>query len=311
MLSKQHFGRWLAGATPVLALTLLLVGCNGSSPTTSGSPTAASNMCVSGTLNVAGSTALQPLAQQAAQDYMAQCSGATINVGGGGSKTGLAEVEGGQVDIGDSDIFGLQADPSNPNKYSDLVDHQVAVVIFTLVTNNDVTVANLTTQQIQDIYTGKTTNWSQVGGNNEAIVVVNRPASSGTRATFKKYVLNGATEAAGKTLTQDSTSAVISAVSTTPGAIGYVTVGFLKQYQGKVKEVSIDGNAPTETNVDTNAYKFWNIEHMYTKGQPSGLAASFLTFMKSTQVVQTDEPALSFFNISNLSPDALASHTPQ
>src|SRR5579862_1520493 len=141
---------------------------------------------VSGKLTLDGSTALAPLATRAADEFMAANPGVSITVNGGGSLTGLADAEQGAVQIGDSDVFAQQA---NPTAYTNLVDHQVAVVIFAVVVNPDVTITNLTQQQLQGIFTGKIPTWDQVGGPHEFINVIERPPTSGTRATFIKYVM--------------------------------------------------------------------------------------------------------------------------
>lgn len=98
---------------------------------------------------------------RARDEFVAANPGASITVNGGGSLTGLADVEQGAVRIGDSDVF---AQVENPTRYVDLVDHQVAVVIFAVVVNPDVRVTNLTEPQIQEIFTGQITTWDQVGG---------------------------------------------------------------------------------------------------------------------------------------------------
>ncbi len=291
-------------------VTMLISACGGTTtgstptPSTQGTTTGQFN-CVSGSITVAGSTALQPLTTAVAQKYQGKCSGANITVQGGGSKVGLGEAESSAVQIGDSDVFAASTQ-------SDLVDHQVAVVVFVLATNPDVTgVTNLTSAQILSIYTGKTTNWNQVGGPNLPIVVVSRPTTSGTRATFKQYVLKGTAESPtqSKNLTADSTQLVLQTVEQTNGAIGYVTLGSATQEGSKVTMLSIDSNAPTPTNVESNTYIFWNIEHMYTKGAPSGLAQAFLNYMTSSDA-QAAAAQLQFLLIKSMSQSAIAAHQP-
>lgn len=155
-----------------VAITMVISACGSSSTTTGTTPTTGSGTtttsstlgtpgsynCVSGTITASGSTALAPLVKAVAQQYSTKCSGATITVNLGGSKTGLANVEAGSVNIGNSDV---KADPATQ---ADLVDHQVAVVIFAVITNKGVGVTNLTTAQLKSIYAGTVTNWNQVGG---------------------------------------------------------------------------------------------------------------------------------------------------
>src|SRR3954453_13409863 len=150
--------------------------------------------CASGSITAAGSTALQPLVDRAAKDYVAACPGVKIQVQGGGSGTGLTQVSQGAVQIGNSDVTAESK--LQPADASALKDHVVAKQGWVMVVNPDVTgVKGLTSAQSTDIWTGKITNWKDVGGPDEPIVLILRPESSGTRSTFKKLVLGGATEA--------------------------------------------------------------------------------------------------------------------
>jgi phosphate transport system substrate-binding protein len=310
------FKQWRIASILLLAVVMgvFISACGSSTSTGSGSSTPSSSTpstlgtpgtftCVAGSLSIAGSTALAPLAQQVAKDYQAKCPGANITVGLGGSGVGLADAENGTVQIGDSDIF------SKPGQ-EDLVDHQVAIIIFTLVINKNVTgVTNLTTDQIKGIYSGKITNWSQVGGPNLKITVVSRPTTSGTRATFAQYILGGPETITGPSnLISDSTGTVTTEVNQTSGAIGYVTTGAAQKLG--LTMLSIDGNAPTAANVESNTYKFWNIEHMYTKGPATGLALAFLDYMSSQQAI-TDAHNLGYLALSEMQPAAIKAHQPQ
>src|SRR6476469_6480780 len=188
-----------------------------SAPASAGASQAAAGggapVCETGSITAAGSTALQPLVDKAGKDYVAACPAAQIQVQGGGSGTGLTQVSQGAVQIGNSDVT------AESKNITGLTDHIVAKQGWIMVVNPDVTnVKGLTSQQATDIWTGKTTNWKDVGGPDEPIVLILRPESSGTRATFKKIVLGGATEATGQALTEDSNGAVVTAVAGTPGS---------------------------------------------------------------------------------------------
>lgn len=294
-----------------VAVSLIISACGSSSTTTGSTPTAGATVstlgtpgsynCIAGTITASGSTALAPLVKAVATSYTTKCSSATITVNLGGSKTGLANVEAGSSDIGNSDV------PANAQTQADLVDHQVSVVIFGIIVNKDVTLTNITTAQLKDIYSGKTTNWSQVGGPNLPIVVVSRPASSGTRATFAKYVLGGPETISGPShLTNDSTGVVITNVASNNGAIGYAAAGPAMANSG-VTLLSLDGNAPTSDNVKTNTYKFWNIEHMYTKGTPKPLAQALIDYMTSTDA-KTIAAQQDFVAITDMSAAAITAH---
>ncbi len=248
---------------------LAVVGCSSdkNASSSSSSPSAASAGAAS--ITIAGSTALLPLVKQAAQDYQAKHPDAKISVSGGGSRVGITQAAQKGVDIGDSDIPA----PEEPT----LIDHLVAVVQFDVVVNPASGVKNLTTPQIQAIFSGKYDNFNQVGGNDQAITIVNRPRSSGTRAVFVKNLLAGSQPAPGG-ITQDSSGTVASIIAQTPGAITYVAHSYVK---GGLVAVSINGVAPIEENVTNGKYPFWSYEHMFSNGQPTAGAAAFIDFVKS------------------------------
>ncbi len=264
----------------------------GPSAPTSGSGSGAAGVeCASGSITALGSTALQPLVDAAAKQYAAACPSATVNVQGGGSGTGLTQVVGGGAQIGDSDIFANEK--LSASDASQLVDHKVVKQGWIMVVNKDVTgVTNLTTQQAKDIWTGKTTNWKDVGGPDEPIVLIIRPASSGTRATFKKIVLGGADEAAGQALTEDSNGAVTQAVTQTPGSTSVIGFAYFQQNKDKLTGLQLDGVTASVDNMANGTYKLSAFGHMYTKGQPSGLAKAFLDYMESDAVQKTLVPSL-------------------
>jgi phosphate transport system substrate-binding protein len=314
MFKNQRIAFFLV--TIAITVSVLISACGGSSgssgsggstsssggssnaPTTLGTP--GSYSCVQGSITAAGSTALAPLVTDVAKKYQAKCSGSTITVNLGGSGTGLSSAENGSVDIGNSDIFAKTGQ-------EDLVDHQVAVVIFTLMINSKVTgVTSLTTDQLKGIYSGKIKNWSEVGGPSLPIIVVSRPTSSGTRATFQKYVLGTVETITGPSnLTTDSTGTVVKNVQQTAGAIGYASSGPAKK--SGLTILNIDSQAPTPDNIKTNAYKFWNIEHMYTKGKPKDLAQALIDYMTSSDGKASAE-SLDFVAITDLPDSAIQTH---
>jgi phosphate transport system substrate-binding protein len=246
---------------------------------------------VSGHIVAVGSTALQPLVSRAATLYMAQHHGLTIDVQGGGSLSGLLAVTAGKSDIGDSDVYADPAVYPDPN----LTDHLVCVIPFAMIVNPDVPVASLTTQQIIDIFsTGTLNNWSQLQGPDLPIVPVVRPASSGTRATFRKYLLGGRDEQ-GTLLQSDSSQTVLQTVGHTPGAIGYLALSVL---DSSVHAIAINGVSPTAAAIASGRYAFWGFEHMYTLGQ-SAAAESFVDFML-TSAVQQEAQKLGYIPIATM-----------
>jgi phosphate transport system substrate-binding protein len=218
--------------------------------------------------------------EQVADQFMQKDANAKISVQAGGSGTGLAQIAQGSIDIGNSDLFASEKLTSAQS--AGLVDHKVCVVGFATVVNPGVTVDNLTKQQLQDIFTGKITNWKDVGGSAQPITVINRPTSSGTRATFKKYALDGMEEAQGM-LTQDSSGAVAKTVAGTPGSISYLALSYASSNK-TVKMLKLDGVDPTNDNITSGKYPIWSYEHMYTKGDPQGLAKAFIDYMTGDEV---------------------------
>jgi phosphate transport system substrate-binding protein len=232
-----------------------------------------------GTFTISGSTALQPLATEAAQHFTAAHPQVTITVSGGGSLVGLENVTSHISDIGDSDVYADPALYPDPN----LTDHLVCVIPFAMITNRDVGISSLTTQQIIDIFsTGKIKNWQQVGGPNLAIVPVVRPPTSGTRATFRKYILGGRDQQ-GTLLQSDSSQTVLTTVAHTAGAIGYLALSVVDT---SVRQVAIDGHLPTVASIQSGQYAFWGFEHMYTIGEGSGPVSSFLDYMLTLPIQQ-------------------------
>jgi phosphate transport system substrate-binding protein len=245
---------------------------------------------LSGKIRISGSTALLPLAQQAAKDFSKLHPQVTLAVQGGGSFAGLDQMYSGQVDIGDSDVY------ADPTRYPDptITDHLVAVVPFAMIVHPDITITSLTQDQIIAIYTGHITNWRDVGGPDESITVVSRALTSGSRATFRKYILNGADEVQGLALDKDSSQALVDSVSKTNGAIGYVAASAVTS---TVREVAINGVLPTPENIENGHYSFWSYEHMYTRGLPTGAVDAFLNFLL-TDPEQQVAAALAYIPIS-------------
>ena len=247
--------------------------------------------CVAGSTTAAGSTALQPLVDAAGKAYMALCAGSTVNVQGGGSGTGLTQVSAGTIQIGNSDVTAPEK--LDPSAAAALIDHVIAKQGWVMVTNTGVTgVTNLTTQQATDIWTGKVTNWKDVGGNDQAIVLILRPQSSGTRATFKKLVLGGATEATGDALTEDSNGAVTQAVTATPGSTSVIGFAYYQANKAGLNALQLDGVDASVANLSNGTYKLQALGHSYTKGEADGLTKAFLDYLLSPYVQQVLIPSL-------------------
>ncbi|MBA2873495.1 phosphate ABC transporter substrate-binding protein PstS family protein [Thermaerobacillus caldiproteolyticus] len=237
----------------------------------------------SGTITLAGSTALQPLAEEAANEFMGKYPDVSITVQGGGSGTGVNQVAAGAVQIGNSDVPSAEK-LEDKTKAGELVDNKVAGIAFALVVNKDVKVDSLTVQQIQDIFSGKITNWKEVGGNDEKINVINRPASSGTRATFEKTLMKDVKINDSIGTVQDSNGAVEQAINSTPGSISYVAMSYLVGDKANaLTTLKIDGVEPTVENIKSQKYPFWSYEYMITKGEPKDAVKGFVDYVKSEE----------------------------
>lgn len=243
-------------------------------------------------ITAVGSTALQPLVEAAGEEFSKDNPGVFVNVQGGGSGTGLSQIQQGAVSIGNSDLFAGEQTGINENK---LVDNRVAVIGITPIINKQAGVRALTSQQLKDIFTGKITNWNQVGGRNQQIVIVNRTQGSGTRITFEKWALNKEQSVASQE--QDSSGTARQIVATTPGAISYVSFSYA---DNTVIAPTLNGIKPSNHNVKTNKWKIWSYEHMYTQKRPDKDTAKFVAFVLSKHVQSKLVPQLGYIPVTDM-----------
>ncbi|MFA5362839.1 MAG: phosphate ABC transporter substrate-binding protein [Candidatus Omnitrophota bacterium] len=236
--------------------------------------------CYAEKIVIEGSTTVLPIAQKAAEVFMNNNPSADISVRGGGSGVGIASLIDGACDIGNSSrpIKDTELDKAVTNGRS-LKATVVAMDGICVIVHPSNNVSALSREQINDIYTGAISNWRQLGGSDEKIVVISRDSSSGTFEAFGALVLNGA-KARADALMQASNQAVASTVSRTPGGIGYVGLGYVTS---SVKAVDVDGVTASKETVLTGKYPVGRPLFMYTNGAPKGLVKQFIDYIVSPE----------------------------
>ena len=279
-VSRRQFLTATCGFAAAVA-GLGLVGCGGSSASSSSDSTdkAAS---ITGTVNCSGATSFQKLVESAAAKFEDAYPDVTVAITGGGSGQGLSDVKDGKAQIGRSDVFAEEKlDAADAAK---LTDYTVAVVGMGPIVNSKVDVDDLTTEQLKGIFTGKITDWSEVGGTAGKIQVIERKAGSGTRATFEAAVLAGekAPDDFAPVAEEDSSGTVVEKIQATDGAISYLAFSYFDDI--KFKALKVDGVEPKAQNVASGKFNIWAYEHMYTAADADEATQAFIDFMMSDEV---------------------------
>lgn len=275
----------LAAALALMLGLATLAGCGGKKEETK----AAGEL--EGTLTAAGSTALLPLLKPAAEEFMKKHPKVTVNISGGGSVTGQNQVAAGNVNIGNSDVPVVAE-----LKDKGLVEYDAAIAPFVIITNPSNSVTNLTQEQAIAIFTGKISNWKEVGGSDEKITVIHRAKSSGSRITVKDKVLKGQ-EFTDNAIIQDSNGAVRAAIASTPGSIGYVDAPYLDQ---SIKALSYNGTAYSPQAVKEGKWPVYASTKMITKGAATDLVKAFIDFVQSAEFQNTYAEKFGFIPLSQM-----------
>lgn len=256
-------------------------------------------VCTTGSLLIDGSPYLEPALQQITQDYGNLCSGLTMQLKGDGTRA-LNLVQNGHIDIADSDVTALAT--------RNLTDHPIAALLYAVIASPDVSISGLTSAEIQGIFQGQITNWSQVGGPSEGITVILPPPTAAINAIFRAFVLNGTPEqVTGPVMKRDRPDILAQYISQTPGAISYVPLSVANGTS--VQTLAIDGVAPGAQALLAGSYQFWSVEHLYTQGSGTSQAQAFLQFASSN----SEMSVLSQFGavpIGTVSSAILSSHLP-
>ena len=214
---------------------------------------------LSGSVSMSGSTSMEKLANAVAESFMEKYPNVTVTAEFTGSSAGIESVLAGSVDIGNS-----SRNLKDDEKSAGAVENIVAIDGIAVVTDPANKVEDLTKDQLVSIYTGETKNWSEVGGDDQAIVVVGREAGSGTRGAFEELL--DIADACVYANELDSTGAVMAKVASTPGAIGYVSLDVVDD---SVKALKLDGVDATEENIKAGNYALSRPFVMATKGEIS------------------------------------------
>jgi phosphate transport system substrate-binding protein len=272
----------VAGIMIISSAVFALTGCGGSIGDGDGDGVDGDgNSNSKGTIVIAGSTSVQPLSEELAEAFMKEHKDIDIEIQGGGSGQGIKAVQSGIADLGAlSRELTDEEKASTPEMYV-IANDGVAVIV-----NKNTKVDNLTLDQLKKVFTGEVTNWSQVGGDNQPIVVVSREAGSGTRTAFTEITGVASKDANGdekdntvaSALIQGSTGAVTQTVSGTAGAIGYVSLGSLDD---SVKALKIEGIEISEEAVASGTYPISRPFIYVSAAKPSAIVQSWIDFVLS------------------------------
>lgn len=229
-------------------------------------------------LTVSGSTTVLPIAQAAAEAFMDLHPDVNISVRGGGSGVGIAALQNKTVDIATSsrvmkakEVTQAKSKGVNPTPYS------IAKDGIAIIAHHHNPVKNLTIAQIKGIYTGKIKNWKEVGGPNLPVVVLSRDVASGTFEVFNEKALGGAKVDAGAQLLA-SNNAIVTTVASTPGAIGYVGLGYVSD---TVNVINVNNVMPSEKTIKDGSYPLARKLYMYTNGKATGNVNNFIAYIQS------------------------------
>jgi len=255
-----------AAVVSIMLLIAVAAGC---------ARNAGSNAAKETVLKIAGSTSVFPLVTEIAEEFMKENAGYKVEVQAGGSNVGIESVKNGIVDIGMS-----SRDLTREELDSGLKPIVIAYDCIAVVVNPSNPVENLTLEQLRDIFAGKIKNWKEVGGLDKEIIVVNRDEASGTREAFHKLVM-GDVDFRNDAIIQPGTGQVKSFVASTPEAISYITLGVV---DSSVKAIKIDGVEPSLETVKDASYKIQRKLYLVTKGEPKGLAATFIDYCLSDKI---------------------------
>ncbi|QGG47936.1 phosphate ABC transporter substrate-binding protein [Heliorestis convoluta] len=242
---------------------------------------------LSGTVQVRGSDTLVNMSQALAEEFMDKHPNVSVAVTGGGSGTGISALINGTADMSNSsrDIKESEIADIKEKTGKDVAEYTIALDGLGFIVHKDSPIDALTMEQLKGIYTGKITNWSEVGGPDQRITALARETSSGTHVFVKEFILDNE-EYRPDALLQTSSATIAKEVETNQAAIGYVGMGYLTD---KVKTLSVKKTEesapvfPTNEAVKDGSYPVSRPLHVYAAGELEGAAKAFMDFMLSTE----------------------------
>lgn len=251
---KKQIVKVVSAAMSALLIVGSLAGC-GAAAGNSAAPQ--QSTALSGTVSLAGSTSMEKLCEAMSEAFMEAYPDITVTVEYTGSGAGIESLTQGSIDIGNASR-GLK----DGEKEKGAVENIVAVDGIAVITDKENTVSGLTREQLAAVYTGEVTKWSELGGNDDAIVVIGREAGSGTRGAFEELL--GVEDVCSYAQELDSTGAVLAKVASTPGAIGYVSLDVVDD---TVTALSLDGAPASEESILAGDYLLSRPFVMATMGE--------------------------------------------
>ena len=245
-------------------------------------------------VEIVGSTSVQPVAEKLVEKYKETHPDAQINVQGGGSSVGIKSAQDGTADIGTS------SKALKKNESQGLTQIPLGQDGIVIAVNTKNSVDGVTSEQLKDIFSGKITNWKEVGGSDGKINVIRREDGSGTLDAFESIVMVKDTKIKSDAVVQSSTEAVKQSVKTDENAIGFVSYAHMSS---DVKALKIDGVSPSDDTIADGSYKLQRPFLFLVKGTPNQATQDFLNFVNSSegQKVLKDEKIVQASNNTNSS----------
>lgn len=258
----------LAVLLGIIAFCVTLCACN----------KAPSKVIPTKIIKISGSSTFAPLLQEISKQFMSTYTDILVNINTSDSGTGLKQLTAGTVDIAMSDVFANEK--VSPEVIKDCIDYKICVEGYAIIANADVSISNLSQNQIISIFTRKTTNWKNIGGTNIPISIISRPSESGVRTIFRKYALNGFSESETNSKLVAYNSQVKKEILLTSGSIGYISMSQIKN-DNTIKIINFENIEPTEDNIKNGKYPIWSYQHLYTKSNTKDFVSTFINFMKT------------------------------